>query len=73
MDINNIKTTYCNHNKCFICKRSQGPFRIVSTKSRIYAFNNLKIFIKKDIRSCRKHLDSEIRLLSKIRLYDKNH
>ena len=59
MDINNIKTTYCNHNKCFICKRSQGPLRIVSTKSRILAFNNLKIFIKKDTRSCRKHLDSE--------------
>ncbi len=59
MDINLIKISYSSHKKCFICKRTQGPLRIVSTRSRIFAFNNLKIVIKKDTRSCRKHLDCD--------------
>jgi len=59
MDLNNIKTTYCNHLKCFICKRRDPPLRMISIKSRINAFSIFKIFIKKDTRSCRKHLDSE--------------
>jgi hypothetical protein len=53
----NIRTTFTHHSKCFICKRTAGPLRIVALKSRIEAFLKLKLFIKENTRACYRHLN----------------
>jgi hypothetical protein len=57
--MNTLKEAYCNVKRCFICRRQDPPLHRVSIFSRIYAYQNLRIFIKKDSRSCRKHIDTE--------------
>jgi hypothetical protein len=55
----NIRTTFSHHSKCFICKRTTGPLRVVSLKSRIDIFLNLKLFIKKKTSACYRHLNQQ--------------
>jgi hypothetical protein len=58
-----ILTTFSNHNRCFICKRKSGPLRHISIKSRLKAFLDLKIFIKKNTRCCCRHMNEHREIL----------
>lgn len=56
-----IKTTFSAHHKCFVCNRkhtTKNRLKNVCKESLIQSYKKHRIFIKKDSRCCKKHLDN---------------
>lgn len=57
-----IKTTFSGHHKCFVCNRKHTPknrLKNIRKESVVESFKKYSIFIKKDSRCCKKHLDND--------------